>query len=662
MATREEIADILAGFTLFGDLQTPQLLGVASIFDEVVFPSGERILRQGLTGSGFYVILDGTADVRIDGQQRATLGRGDFFGEVSILLGEPPTADVVATARSGASRSPAARSRASSSRTPRSCTGCSRRRRVDSATPTAGGADRGRRHASLPARGVPGHRHRQRSRRPAGLVRLKHYGVQHAVLSADPSPGGMFRRWPFFQRLLSWTKPYAPEERIARVPALRLEQPDRVRARAPVAPGRVHGRLVVLPVRPEVEASLTSFADKAGIAVRYDCRWERTRRDDGPDGPMFTLETTDGEYRTRVLVLAVGIAEPWTPKQPGIEHARHYAETREASTYAGKRLFIIGKQNSGFELASGLAAWASKITVASPSPAKIGRIIAKAARIMEERKEELAQMLTREEGKTISEARGELTRAINVVEFCAGESRRMNGETIPSELPANFAYTIKEPHGVVACITPWNFPIAIPAWKIAPALVAGNTVVFKPATITPGTAALLTEIFNEAGLPTGVLNLVLGSGSEAGDEIVNHPAVRAISFTGSNEIGIKLYQQAAARGIPVQAEMGGKNPVVVLEDCDMELAVESTAQGAFGSTGQRCTATSRAVVVDQIADEFVEKIVARAEKLQTRRRQRRGDPHRPVRRRRAVQHRSQIHGHRPRRRSRIEMRRQTSER
>jgi aldehyde dehydrogenase (NAD+) len=247
----------------------------------------------------------------------------------------------------------------------------------------------------------------------------------------------------------------------------------------------------------------------------------------------------------------------------------------------------------------------------TPAPAR-GRIIARAARLMEEHKEELAQILTREEGKTIAESRGELTRAINVVEFCAGESRRMTGETIPSELPANFAYTIKEPHGVVACITPWNFPIAIPAWKIAPALVAGNTVVFKPATITPGTAVRLTEIFNEAGLPPGVLNLILGSGSEAGDEIVNHPAVRAISFTGSTETGIKLYQEAAKRGIPVQAEMGGKNPVVVLEDCDMELAVESTAQGAFGSTGQRCTATSRAVVIDKIADEFVDMIVARA--------------------------------------------------
>lgn len=251
---------------------------------------------------------------------------------------------------------------------------------------------------------------------------------------------------------------------------------------------------------------------------------------------------------------------------------------------------------------------------ATPAPAR-GRIIARAARLMEDHKEELAQLLTREEGKTIAESRGELSRSINVAEFCAGESRRMNGETIPSELPSNFAYTIKEPHGVVACITPWNFPVAIPVWKIVPALVAGNTVVFKPATITPGTAVRLVELFVEAGVPDGVLNLVLGSGSEAGDEVVNHPAVRAISFTGSNEIGIKLYEQAARRGVRVQAEMGGKNPVIVLEDADMELAVESTAQGAFGSTGQRCTATSRAVVVDRIADEFVEKIVAKARGL-----------------------------------------------
>src|ERR1051326_4532545 len=154
----------------------------------------------------------------------------------------------------------------------------------------------------------------------------------------------------------------------------------------------------------------------------------------------------------------------------------------------------------------------------TPAPTR-GRIVARAARLMEDDKENLARILTREEGKTLSEARGELQRSINVAEFVAGESRRMNGETIPSELPLNFAYTIKQPLGVVACVTPWNFPVAIPIWKIAPALVAGNTVVFKPASITPATAVRITELFEAAGIPPGVLNLVIGSGSEAGDEI-----------------------------------------------------------------------------------------------------------------------------------------------
>jgi aldehyde dehydrogenase (NAD+) len=250
----------------------------------------------------------------------------------------------------------------------------------------------------------------------------------------------------------------------------------------------------------------------------------------------------------------------------------------------------------------------------TPAPTR-GRIVMRAARLLEDNKEELAQILTREEGKTIGESRGELQRSINVAEFCAGEARRLNGETIQSELPANFAYTIKQPHGVVALITPWNFPVAIPVWKIAPALVAGNTIVFKPAETTPATAVRVVEIFEEAGVPKGVLNLILGAGAEIGEEIANHQAVKAVSFTGSTEIGIKLYGQCASRGAKVQCEMGGKNPVVVMEDCDMDLAVESTAQGAFGSTGQRCTATSRAVVIDRIADEFVERIVARAKRM-----------------------------------------------
>jgi acyl-CoA reductase-like NAD-dependent aldehyde dehydrogenase len=250
----------------------------------------------------------------------------------------------------------------------------------------------------------------------------------------------------------------------------------------------------------------------------------------------------------------------------------------------------------------------------TPAPVR-GQILFKVQRRMEERRQELAEALTREEGKTLSESRGEIQRAINVVEFFAGEARRITGETIPSELPHNFCYTLKQPVGPVAVITPWNFPIAIPIWKMAPALVSGNTVVFKPATLTPLTASVIVEIFDECGLPPGVLNLVFGGGREVGDTIVRHPAILAVSFTGSNDVGVGLYGAAAARGIKCQCEMGGKNPIVVLADADLDLAVESTLQGAFGSTGQRCTATSRAVVVESIANEFVERLEARTASL-----------------------------------------------
>ncbi len=250
----------------------------------------------------------------------------------------------------------------------------------------------------------------------------------------------------------------------------------------------------------------------------------------------------------------------------------------------------------------------------TPAPVR-GQILFRVQRRMEERRQELAEALTREEGKTIAEARGEVQRAINVIEFFAGEARRITGETIPSELPNNFCYTIKQPVGPVAIITPWNFPVAIPIWKMAPALVSGNTVVFKPASLTPLTAALIVEMFDESGLPPGVLNVVFGGGREVGDTIVRHPAILAVSFTGSNDVGVGLYSAAAARGIKCQCEMGGKNPIVVLEDADLDLAVESTLQGAFGSTGQRCTATSRAVVVESIANEFVERLAARTAAL-----------------------------------------------
>src|SRR5438552_1922363 len=259
--------------------------------------------------------------------------------------------------------------------------------------------------------------------------------------------------------------------------------------------------------------------------------------------------------------------------------------------------------------AAAFPAWRS-----TPAPVR-GRIIGRAAQIMTQRKDELGRMLTREEGKTLSDSSGEILRSINVLDYMAGEGKRIGGETIPSELPKNFAYTIKQPLGVVACITPWNFPVAIPVWKIAPALVAGNIVIFKPATITSFTGMKVVEIFEQAGIPAGVLNMVVGSGSQVGDELMTHPAVKAASFTGSNEIGAALYAQGAKRLMKVQCEMGGKNPLVVMEDADMQLAVESTVQGAFGSTGQRCTATSRAIVVDSIADEFVSRLRKRTTQL-----------------------------------------------
>ncbi|MEW6280104.1 MAG: aldehyde dehydrogenase family protein [Candidatus Eremiobacterota bacterium] len=249
-----------------------------------------------------------------------------------------------------------------------------------------------------------------------------------------------------------------------------------------------------------------------------------------------------------------------------------------------------------------------------PAPRR-GDYLFRVVRLLEARKEELARALTMEEGKLITEARGEVQKAINAVEFAAGEGRRLGGETVYSELPNNICYTMKQPLGVVGVITPWNFPVAIPLWKMAPALVSGNTVVFKPATNTPWTACLLMEVFHEAGLPAGAVNMVLGPGSAVGEEIVTNPRVRAISFTGSNEIGQDINRRGAERGIKVQCEMGGKNPIIVMEDADLDLAVEATVQGAFGSTGQRCTATSRAVVVEEIADAFVEKLLARAKQL-----------------------------------------------
>ena len=209
---------------------------------------------------------------------------------------------------------------------------------------------------------------------PGGLqiaYELSRYGIEHAVLAADAGPGGMFRRWPFFQRLLSWTKPYAPADRRTRAferwdwNSLLPREPELRGIQTEFMDGSSD-----FPSRPEMEANLTAFAERSGIVVRYGCRWESTKRETTATGDRYTLVTTDGEYTCDHLILAVGVAEPYTPPSPGIELAVHYAETRAAETYAGKRLFVIGKQNSGFELASGLLQWASRITLSSPSPAK----------------------------------------------------------------------------------------------------------------------------------------------------------------------------------------------------------------------------------------------------------------------------------------------------
>ncbi len=250
----------------------------------------------------------------------------------------------------------------------------------------------------------------------------------------------------------------------------------------------------------------------------------------------------------------------------------------------------------------------------TPAP-KRGAILFEALHILQKRADDLARVMTREEGKILVEARGEVAKSLNLLEFIAGEGRRLAGETMPSEMPSTFAYTLRQPLGVVSLITPWNFPVAIPVWKLAPALVSGNTVVFKPATLTPWSAEMVVEAFVEAGLPPGVLNFITGSGGKVGEELISHPDVEAISFTGSNEVGMHLNEVAARTGKKVQCEMGGKNPVVVMRDADLELAADGICQGAFGSTGQRCTATSRVVVEEAVAEELTGLIVERVEKM-----------------------------------------------
>jgi len=275
-------------------------------------------------------------------------------------------------------------------------------------------------------------------------------------------------------------------------------------------------------------------------------------------------------------------------------------------------LFVAGTP-ADIEIATAAAESALPAWSSMPAPSR-GAILFRAAEILDSRFEAIAAEMTREEGKTLPEAKGEVRRAINIVRFFAGEGVRTNGFVVPSERDRVHMWSFRKPIGVVGLITPWNFPSAIPTWKLAPALIYGNTVVLKPASLAPLSGWRIVEAFHEAGLPKGVLNFVAGGG-KAGAALVQSKPVKAVSFTGSCEVGNQLHAEASKRRIRIQLEMGGKNPTVVLADCDFKLAVENVANGAFFSTGQKCTATSRVIVEEAIYNKFVDALVERAKTM-----------------------------------------------
>jgi aldehyde dehydrogenase (NAD+) len=249
-----------------------------------------------------------------------------------------------------------------------------------------------------------------------------------------------------------------------------------------------------------------------------------------------------------------------------------------------------------------------------PAP-KRAEILFRVAQRFIDRKDELTELMVREMGKVRAEAGGDVQEAIDMTFYMAGEGRRLFGQTTPSEMPDKFQMSVRMPVGVVGAITPWNFPIAIPSWKIAPALVCGDTVVFKPARDTPTLGQRFVEIFEEAGLPPGVLNIVHGGGESVGERLVKHPDVPLISLTGSREVGIKTAENGAPLLKHIHLELGGKNAIIVMDDADLDLAIDGIVWSAFGTSGQRCTATSRVIASGAVYDAVQSKLVERAEKL-----------------------------------------------
>src|SRR6266567_2138201 len=303
------------------------------------------------------------------------------------------------------------------------------------------------------------------------------------------------------------------------------------------------------------------------------------------------------------------IAGEWVAPRSGsyIEN-RNPADTRE----------LVGpfpaSTAEDVERAVGVAAEAFQKWRKVPAPRR-AEILFKAGEILIQRKEAFAIDMTREMGKVLKETRGDVQEAIDMTYFIAGEGRRLHGYTTKAELPNKYAMCSREPIGVCALITPWNFPMAIPSWKIMPALVCGNTVVIKPAEDTPLSTYTLIQILTEAGVPRGVVNVVNGSGPDVGAPLVDHPGVAAVSFTGSSEVGRLVSQTCAPKLRPCHLEMGGKNILIVLEDANLDLAIDGAIWGGFGTTGQRCTAASRVAVHKKIYKEFLHRFVERAKSL-----------------------------------------------
>src|SRR6478672_2864151 len=279
---------------------------------------------------------------------------------------------------------------------------------------------------------------------------------------------------------------------------------------------------------------------------------------------------------------------------------------------------LVGRFQQGTKADVGMAIKAAETAGPmwrrTPAP-KRGEILYRFGALMQEHKERVSRAMTREMGKVIAEARGDVQEGIDIAFLMAGEGRRMFGDTVPSELPDKWAMSIRQPIGVAGIITPWNFPIAIPCWKMMPALVAGNTVVFKPSSDTPHCATLLVELMDEAGFPAGTVNLVTGAGGEVGDAIVDNPDVSVISFTGSSATGKHIATRAGRKLKRVSLELGGKNAIVVMADADLDLATDGILWSAFGTTGQRCTACSRVIVERAVVEPLLERLERRTAAL-----------------------------------------------